>query len=353
MLPRIILAALATAFVCAWLWLLLRVETTDWRMAAYCRRLQNLRKIDALRKKEDANRTRVEESYGGMKLAMRLLLTTDYRKPIAKLERENDDLYHGRLKSLNLLQLPGFAAVRLFPQLTQNGVYKKTLTNCFELYGKKYAPYKAKESMAEMSSYLLFGLALVFAFGALALSTGNTKGAMTVLLLGPVILLVLLYAIYDTTKDLAEKRRSAIARQLPNVVSKLALLVSSGMIMDKAWRQTAHSSNAELYLEMQRVSDELDNAVAPEAAYGAFIDRCNTKQTTKLASAIMQNLSKGNAEIGRLLREMAKEMWVERRNFAKRDSEKANAKLMIPTMLIFVSILVMIMVPVVTGFSAW
>ena len=57
--------------------------------------------------------------------------------------------------------------------------------------------------------------------------------------------------------------------------------------------------------------------------------------------------------IGKLLREMAKEMWSERRNFAKRDSEKANSKLMIPTMLIFVSILVMIMVPIATSFSGW
>lgn len=353
MLPRMILAAIATGLSAVWLWMLLRVQKIDWRMAAYCRVLQNQQKIDDLRKKEDENCRKVEESYGGMKVLMRLLLTTDYGKAIAKLEKENNDLAHGRLKSVNILQLPGFAAVRMFQQLTQNNIYKKILMNCFELYGKKYAPYKAKEAIAEMCSYALFGLAVVFAVGALALSSGNKNGVMAVMLVGPMILLVLVYAIFDTTKDLAEKRRSAIERQLPNVVSKLALLVSSGMIMDKAWRQTAQSSNAELYLEMQKVSEEMDNAVAPEVAYSTFIDRCNTKQTTKLASAIMQNMSKGNAEIGKLLREMAKEMWSERRNFAKRDSEKANSKLMIPTMLIFVSILVMIMVPIATSFSSW
>ena len=353
MLPRILLAAAATGFACVWLWLLLHVEKIDWRMAAYCRRLQNQQKIDELRKKEEEKRRQIEESYGGMKLALRLLLKTDYTKQITKIEEESEDLTRGRLKSLNILLIPGFAAVRRIPALLENGVYKKILTNCFELYGKKYAPYKAKESVAEICSYLLFGLACVFAVGALALASGNKKGTMAVMLVGPMILLVLVYAIFDTTKDLAEKRRSAIERQLPNVVSKLALLVSSGMIMDKAWRQTAHSANAELYLEMQKVADELDNAVTPEMAYGGFIDRCNTKQTTKLASAIMQNMSKGNAEIGKLLREMAREMWLERRNFAKRDSEKANSKLMIPTMLIFVSILVMIMVPIATSFSGW
>jgi len=127
--------------------------------------------------------------------------------------------------------------------------------------------------------------------------------------------------------------------------------VTSGMIMDKAWKETAYSQDLVLYKEMQATSQELDNLVSPEAAYGAFIDRCNTKETAKLASAIMQNLSKGNAEIGALLKGLAREAWAERRHTAKRDSEKANSKLMIPTMLLFVMILIILMVPVMMNFS--
>jgi tight adherence protein C len=121
--------------------------------------------------------------------------------------------------------------------------------------------------------------------------------------------------------------------------------------MDKAWKQTAYSQESELYREMRRTSEELDNLVSPEAAYGDFINRCNTKETAKLASAILQNLSKGNAEIAMLLKNMAHEAWQERRRTAKRDAEKANSKLMIPTMLLFIAILVMIMVPVAMNFS--
>ena len=75
-------------------------------------------------------------------------------------------------------------------------------------------------------------------------------------------------------------------------------------------------------------------------------------ETTKLASAIIQSQSKGNAEIGALLKGMAHDAWQERRHTAKRDSEKANSKLMIPTMLLFVAILVMIMVPVALNFAS-
>jgi tight adherence protein C len=157
---------------------------------------------------------------------------------------------------------------------------------------------------------------------------------------------------YDELSDLVNKRRRAISRQFPNVVSKLALLVTSGMIMDKAWNVTANSQESELYQEMRKTAQELNNLVSPEMAYSSFINRCNTKETAKLASAILQNLSKGNAEIGRLLKDMAREAWQERRHTAKRDAEKANSKLMIPTMLLFLAILVMLMVPVAMNFSS-
>ena len=122
--------------------------------------------------------------------------------------------------------------------------------------------------------------------------------------------------------------------------------------MDRAWRETAESQDLELYQEMRRTADELSNLVDPATAYTNFLNRCNTKETTKLASAIIQNQSKGNAEIGLLLKDMAHDAWQERRHTAKRDSEKANSKLMIPTMLLFVAILVMIMVPVALNFSS-
>jgi pilus assembly protein TadC len=125
------------------------------------------------------------------------------------------------------------------------------------------------------------------------------------------------------------------------------------MIMDRAWRETAQSQTGELYIEMRKTADELDNLVEPSIAYAGFIDRCNTKETTKLASAIIQNQSKGNAEVGQLLKSMAHEAWQERRHTAKRDSEAANSKLMIPTMMLFIAILVMILVPITSSFSAF
>jgi tight adherence protein C len=181
------------------------------------------------------------------------------------------------------------------------------------------------------------------------ISLNMLQPGIGVLSVGSAFAVLLAYSKYEEVRAKANRRREAIARQFPNVVSKLALLVCAGMIMDRAWQETARSKDGELYQEMKTTSDELSQNIAPEAAYGAFISRCNTKETSKLASAILQNLSKGNAEIGNLLRELAREAWQERRHTAKRDAEKANSKMIIPTMLLFVSILIMIMVPLAMG----
>ena len=197
----------------------------------------------------------------------------------------------------------------------------------------------------------MIGVGFTLLLGVIFLGIESFSAGSAIIGLGTLLVLVLVYAMYDELSDLVKKRRSAIIKQFPGVVSKLALLVTSGMIMDRAWKETAYSQEAELYLEMRKTSQELDNLVSPESAFSNFINRCNTKESAKLASAITQNLSKGNAEIGRLLKEMAREAWQERRHIAKRDAEKANSRLMIPTMLLFLAILVMLMVPVAMNFS--
>ena len=343
----------ATAFAVSWLLLLSRVSEEDWVSAAFCKVLDNREAMETLRRKAEANQAALQEYQGLSRKVMGLFLGSGREKEIRKLTAENEALQRGDLRSVSLFAMPGYVLQRRFASIGRGTVHKEVLEKCLELYGKKYAPNKARQLMAQLLSYPLIGLAVTLALGAMLLGFGNAKGGLAVLSVGTLLVLVLVYALYDEVGDRLNKRRAAISRQFPNVVSKLALLVTSGMIMDRAWRETALSQGGELYVEMRRTSDELNNLVEPSAAYAGFIDRCNTKETTKLASAIIQNQSKGNAEVGQLLKSMAHEAWQERRHTAKRDSEAANSKLMIPTMLLFIALLVMIMVPVATSFQGF
>lgn len=342
----------ATLLAVMWLVLLNMTRQEDWAAAAYNAVLDNRIAMDKLRREDAVRQERLRQYHGISASFMKLFLGGSSEKKIARLERDNERLQRGNLKSLSIFPMPGYVLIHRFNAIGRGSFHKKIFTICQELYGRKHAENKTNQLIAKLLSYPIIGMVVPLALGPIAIAMGNSLAGAGILGVGTILILVLVYAMYDEVSDQAAKRRAAISRQFPNTVSKLALLVTSGMIMDRAWRETAYSQDLELYQEMRRTAEELDNLVKPEVAYESFINRCNTKETAKLASAIIQNLSKGNAEIGRLLQDMAKEAWLERRHMAKRDSEKANSKLMIPTMLLFVAILIMLMVPVAMNFSA-
>ena len=345
------ITTVATLMLIAWLILLARVSREDWIQSAYVKIFDNHTEIERLRIRDKQASKRLTKYSGIALVVIRLFLSADSQKKIENLECDIERLQKGDLKSVNVLVMPGYVLQREIEAIGKGNVHKIIMTNCFELYGKKHALCKTKQLLAKLLSYPLIGIACTLLLGVIFLGIDSASVGLGIIGIGSLLVLVLAYAMYDELCDLVRKRRAAIIRQFPNVVTKLALLVTSGMIMDRAWKETAYSRETELYMEMRKTSQELDNLVSPESAYNSFIKRCNTKESAKLASAITQNLSKGNAEIGELLKNMAREAWQERRHMAKRDAEKANSKLMIPTMLLFLAILVMLMVPVAMNFS--
>ena len=346
----IIALGVASFLLFVWLVLLCMPTNEDWLIAAYNKVHDNITAIDKLRQKDANNKKKMAEYRGVTAVVMGMFLGGNSKKEINKRLKQNEQLKNGEFRHVGVIDMPGYVLLRKFDSIGKGGLHKAILIKTLELYGRKHGENKAKQLLARLLSYPFVGVALSLLIGS-AVMVFDAMIGLTILGIGTALVLVLVYAMYDEVHDQANKRRDAIARQFPNVVSKLALLVTSGMIMDRAWKETAYSQEHDIYREMQKTSEELENLVSPEAAYGAFITRCNTKETAKLASAIMQNLSKGNAEIGILLKFMAKEAWNERRHMAKRDSENAKGKLMIPSMLLLFTILIMIMVPIAMNFQ--
>ena len=62
-------------------------------------------------------------------------------------------------------------------------------------------------------------------------------------------------------------------------------------------------------------------------------------------SLYKQNLIKGGPDFPRSLDEMAEAAWTARKNAAKEQGELAEQKLLIPTIFMFVGILLMVIVP--------
>lgn len=217
--------------------------------------------------------------------------------------------------------------------------------NAAILYGERYADYYLRVLYAQRISivYLCFALACSLS----AMASGTDK----FLLLGLAVVMcaVLYYYFGKLPASEVKKRSERFMDEFPNAVSTIALLVNSGMILRDAWREVSLSEDSELYMEMRRVNEEIDNGISEVDALYRFAARCVTPDIKKFTSFIVQGLEKGSKDLADALRNQTNELWeLKKQNTLKR-GELASSKLMIPLMIMFVGVLIMIMGPILTN----
>ena len=165
------------------------------------------------------------------------------------------------------------------------------------------------------------------------------------MLLGGVFAFLMVYDLErQISIDLVNKKESLLS-SFPTVVSKLTLLVNSGMILNEAWEKTAYGNDGELYREMRQVIIDSKNGYTAVESYTLFAKRCGVKEIDKFIAIMIQNMDKGSVELVEYLRDITSEMWKNKKHNSKMLIDKLNNKLMIPTFLIFVGILVLVMAP--------
>ena len=149
-----------------------------------------------------------------------------------------------------------------------------------------------------------------------------------------------------------EKRSSEIIGDFSEIVSKLALLTNAGMILTEAWKTVAYTSDREIYKEMQKTVDDINNGMSDLDAFYEFGNRCVVPEIKKFTSTIVQGLLKGNDELSIMLQQQSKEVWNTRKQNVRREGERASSKLMIPIVIMFIGILIMIIVPIFANIGA-
>lgn len=213
------------------------------------------------------------------------------------------------------------------------------------LYGERYADYYMRVLYAQRISITY--LVAVVGCAISALAEGTDK--LVLLMLVAVVAFVIFYYFGKLPSDKIKKRNERFMDEFPNAVSTIALLVNSGMILREAWREVSMSNDSELYLEMRKVNEEMDNGVSEIDALYNFGNRCVTPDIKKFTSFIVQGLEKGSKDLANALRNQTDELWqLKKQNTLKR-GELASSKLMIPLMIMFVGILIMVMGPIMTN----
>ncbi len=220
----------------------------------------------------------------------------------------------------------------------------KRVKEIAEIRGKKYAPFYY---------YVMTGAKVTYAYsvGLIVLFLTILSNNAQCLVFGIILTGLLVWYIDELMKDKLEERRTQMIQDFPNILSKLTLLVNSGMVLRDAWKRTAKTGDTVLYQEMQKTVLEMENGVPELKAYQNFAERCELKEIKRFTSTVSQNILKGNEELSKFLREMSDEMWSEKKNLARQKGIAADSKLLFPTMLIFIGILILIMVPMMSGMN--
>lgn len=232
----------------------------------------------------------------------------------------------------------GFAIMKILHIDSKSKRSRKRVKEIAEVRGKRYAEYYFYVLNGEKWT---FGFTILTVFAVLG-ALGNSAEA---LLFGVLLAFLVMWYVDELMNDKLEERREQLLADLPQMLSKMTLLVNSGMVVREAWKKVAYGEQRILNKEMQITVEEMNNGVAEIDAYRNFADRCAMKEIKRFSSTMIQNMQKGNAEIAYFLKDMADDMWEEKKHLIKRKGEAANSKLLIPTALIFVGILILIMVP--------
>lgn len=179
--------------------------------------------------------------------------------------------------------------------------------------------------------------------------------------LGIMLALLIIYKDYAKLKEEKEKRIKQMKYDYSELVSKLCLLLGSGMTIRMAWnkiaidyknaRKAGKISDHAIYDEMYETSCNMQAGLSEAACYEDFARRVNIKEYSKFISLLESNLKKGSKDLVYLLENETKEAFELRKQMALQKGEEASTKLLVPMIMMLVIVMIIIMFPAVSSFG--
>ena len=228
----------------------------------------------------------------------------------------------------------GFALSRVFS--LKGKIRDNLISQAKLLYDPRYAEYYANLVWAQTLSFIVLGVAMGFILaGAL--------NSILFLIFGIVVAGIFGYFFLNNMADKLKDRERACTEELPEIVSTMALLINSGMTLREGWKTVAKSKEGVAYELMLKACDDMENGYSEVDAIHKFGRLTNSAEMRKFTSALTQGLEKGSGDIANFLSAQASEMWGLRKQLMLQKGEQAASKLLIPTALIFLGIILVVL----------
>ncbi len=200
--------------------------------------------------------------------------------------------------------------------------------------------------------------ASLFALGLLALGfllrQGRTREGLLMLLLLSAAAGAVLYWPVQKQKEESARRREALSRDYPQMVTLLSLYMTAGLSLRSSWEQLvrqyeeARSGGGAVrpvYEEMLVTWRELKGGVYEDRAYGLFGRRCGTTEYLRLGGLLETYVQQGNRDLLNLLEQEAASSLDLALQTVRKKGEQTGTRLLIPMLLLFALSLMMVVIP--------
>ena len=287
-----------------------------------------------------------------------------WNKEIENYKKAEEKYLSGqKISILDLIPAFGYQAMNDLKLDASNDMLRKLTKKCEcsgyielekkqETSGKANAQIYAGYLLASLISYLFVGVMLACILLAVALAleleTVQVMAFGIAAFAGPALMG---YLPYDALRAKADKRQEMVDLDFPNVLSKITLLITAGMSLTRAIEETAARGDSLMYRQLRLVVKEINQGTTVSGAFTRMQCRCENRFLDRLVSVVTKSYTSGNVNLADDRRGINADCWLEKKHSARRMTENIQNKLFVPTMLMFVGILIVIVVPAMAGFN--
>jgi tight adherence protein C len=155
------------------------------------------------------------------------------------------------------------------------------------------------------------------------------------------------------TKELTKKvnnRRQSIVMELPELLSRLLLMVNAGDNVMRALVRCVeqkHDSKHPLYIELSAAIEGMKRGESLSHALEEMGRRCAVPEVKLFATTLLINARRGGEAFVPALRELTRQMWEKRKAIARMLGEQASSRLAFPLAVVFLLIMVLVGAPTI------
>ena len=152
-------------------------------------------------------------------------------------------------------------------------------------------------------------------------------------------------------KSEADKAVREVKAQLSEMLMRIILAMEAGMIFANAWEEVAFSEDGRLFTEMRAVLIRRKNGKSLSASFQDFAFQYHLDVTKEISDIVLQNIENGGNELVIQFKRIYKENFENIRRNQETEHEVAMQKMLLPSLLIFLGIMILVIVPLLSSFG--